>query len=329
MEEGFFNIQIVLEIIRNDLILIAAEVVNVGRAIGAIGALLYTALLAYNAMLGGGSLFSLKVLRPFVLALVLMLYPQFMLVIDGIAMAVNTSLGQAMITDEYRVTDILKTRDLDPETDNDDNLLGIEDIHAEEGEEEASLVDELTDAVSGSLNVFKWVGEKFYYALMRFIEEILFRLSHAILIIINALRIFILVVLYICGPLVIGMSMFPGFESNYMRWLGRYLSVHLWLGIGNIFEAMAVRIWRIIVENGGFWTRGLGLEDSVNSVILTTWSWIFLLVLIAGYLTIPIVASWVISGSGMGRAGALLATAATKGVAGAGRAVAKDTLYKK
>ena len=123
--------------------------------------------------------------------------------------------------------------------------------------------------------------------------------------------------------------MFPGFESNYMRWLGRYLSVHLWLGIGNIFEAMAVRLWRVIVENGGFWTRGLGLEDSVNSVILTTWSWVFLLVLIVGYLTIPIVASWVISGSGIGRAGALLATTATRGVASAGKAVARDTLYKK
>ena len=277
----------------------------------------------------GGSLFSLKVFRPFAMALILMLYPQFMLVIDGMAMAVNTRLGSAMITDQYRVTDIIKTRDLDPETDNDDNLIGIEDIHAEEGQEEASLVDELTDAVSGSLNVFKWVGEKFYYALMRFIEEILFRLSHAILIIINALRVFFLVVLYICGPLVIGVSVFPGMEANYMRWMGRYLSVHLWLGIGNIFEAMAIRLWRVIVENGGFWTQGLGLEDTANSVILTTWSWVFLLVLIAGYLTIPIVASWVISGSGIGRAGALVATAASKGVVQAGRAVARDTLYKK
>jgi len=329
MEEGFFNIQIVLEIIRGELIQVAGEVVNVGRSLGAIGALLYTALLAYNAMLGGGSLWSMKVLRPFALAIVLMIYPQFMSVVDGIAMAVNTSLGTAMITDEYRVTDIIKTRDLDPETDNDDNLLGIEDIHAEEGEEEASLVDELTDAVSGSLNVFKWVGEKFYYALMRFIEEILFRVSHAVLIIINALRVFILVVLYIAGPLVIGMSLFPGFEGNYMRWMGRYLSVHLWLGIGNIFEAMAVRLWRLIVENGGFWTRGLGLEDSVNSVILTTWSWVFLLTLIVGYLTIPIVASWVISGSGMGRAGALFATAVSRGAVSGGKAVARDTLYKR
>jgi len=84
MEEGFFNIQIVLEIIRNDLILIADDVVNVGRALGAIGALLYTSLLAYTAMIGGGNLFSLKVLRPFVLALVLMLYPQFMLVMTNI-----------------------------------------------------------------------------------------------------------------------------------------------------------------------------------------------------------------------------------------------------
>lgn len=329
MENGFFNIQIVLEIIRNDLIIIAADVVGIGQSLGAIGALLYTALLAYNAMLGEGSLFNLKIFRPFIIAIILMLYPQFMLVIDSMAMAVNTSLGTAMITDEYRITDILKTRDLDPETDNDDQLIGIEDIHAEEGQEEASLVDELTDAVSGSLNVFKWVGEKFYYALMRFVEEILFRVSHAILIIINALRVFILVVLYIAGPLVIGMSLFPGFEANYMRWLGRYLSVHLWLGIGNIFEAMAVRLWRMIVENGGFWTKGLGLEDTANAVILTTWSWVFLLVLIVGYMTIPIVASWVISGSGIGRAGTVLTASISKGVAGAGKAIANDTLYKK
>ena len=63
------------------------------------------------------------------LALVLALYPQFMLVIDGIAMGVNLGLGRAIITDEVRVTEILKTRDLNPNTDDDQHLIGIEDIH--------------------------------------------------------------------------------------------------------------------------------------------------------------------------------------------------------
>jgi hypothetical protein len=318
MEEGFFSIQRALEIIRVDLISIARNVVWVGQAIGAIGALIYIAKLSYEGMLGG-NLLSLAMLRPFALALMLALYPQFMLMVDGIAMAVNIGLGRAMITEEHRISDILKTRDLNPETDTDENLIGIEDIYSEEGEEESALVDRLTDAVTTSLNVFKWVGEKFYYAMMRFLEEVLFRVSHAVLIIVNSLRVFFLVVLYICGPLVIGISNFPGFEGVYFRWFARYLSVHLWLGIGNIFEAIALRLWGIIVENGGFWTQGLGLEESVDSVILTTWAWVFLLVLIVGYVTIPIVAGWVISGSGIGQAGALLSAGGVKGIIKAGK----------
>ena len=320
--EGFYSIQEVLEIIRNDLIIIGGEIVWIGQAIGALGALLYIAKLSYEGMLGG-NLLTLRTFRPFAFALVLALYPQFMLVVDSMAMGVNMGLGQIIITDEVRVTDILKTRDLNPDTEDDQHLIGIEDIHAEEDESIAATIDRLTDAVTENLNVFKSVGEKFYQAMMRFLEEILFRISHAILVIINSLRVFFLVVLYIAGPLVIGISVFPGFEAAYMKWLARYLSVHLWLGIGNVFEAIAVRLWRIIVESGGFWTKGLGLEDTVNSVILTQWAWMFLLVLIVGYVTVPIVAGWVISGAGIGQVGALLSATIGKGVVGTGGAVAK------
>jgi len=62
---------------------IGGDIVWIGQAIAALGALLYIAKLAYEGMLGG-NLFTLKTFRPFALALVLALYPQFMLVIDGI-----------------------------------------------------------------------------------------------------------------------------------------------------------------------------------------------------------------------------------------------------
>jgi len=250
----------------------------------------------------------MRMFRPFAIAILLALYPQFMSVVDGIAMLVNTSLGRAMITDEYRITDVLLTRDLNPETDTDEELLGIEDIQAEEGEEETNLLntvaDSISGAVSGGVSVVKWIGESFYWARMRLVEEMLFRLSHAVLMIINALRVFFLVVLYIFGPLVIGLSAFPGFESALGSWMGRYINVHLWLGIGNIFEAIAMRLWRIIVDNDGFWVEAIGIEDAVNKVMLTSWSMVFLLVLIVGYATIPVVSGWILSASGIGRAGA-------------------------
>jgi len=232
--EGFYEIQTVLEIIRNDLITIGAEIVWIGQAIGALGALLYIAKLSYEGMLGG-NLFTLKTFRPFALALVLALYPQFMLVIDGIAMGVNMGLGRVIITDEVRVTEILKTRDLNPDTEDDQHLIGIEDIHAEEDASIAATINRLADSVTENLNVFKWVGEKFYQAMMRF----------------------------------------------------------------------------------------LGLEDTVNSVILTQWAWMFLLILIVGYITVPIVAGWVISGSGIGQMGSLLSATIGKGVVQTGGAVGK------
>ena len=126
--EGFYSIQEVLEIIRNDLIIIGGEIVWIGQAIGALGALLYIAKLSYEGMLGG-NLLTLRTFRPFALALVLALYPQFMLVVDSMAMGVNMGLGQIIITDEVRVTDILKTRDLNPDTEDDQHLIGLSLIH--------------------------------------------------------------------------------------------------------------------------------------------------------------------------------------------------------
>ena len=49
----------------------------------------------------------------------------------------------------------------------------------------------------------------------------------------------------------------------------------------------------------------------------------FLLILIVGYVTVPIVAGWVISGAGIGQIGSLLVATAGKGVVGTGGAVVK------
>jgi len=260
MDENFFNIQLLLEVIRTDLIGIASSIVGLGRAIGAIGALLYTAMLAYNAMLTGASLFTMKTFKPFAFGLLLMMYPAFMTVLDGLAMAVNNGIGGAMITDENRITEVLKTRDLRPDTDTDENLLGSREIEQEESEDVRDLVNRFTDAVSGSLNAFQWIGQKIYSGFMEVFETILFTFARAILVLINTLRVFFLVVLYIAGPLIIGLSIFPGFEGSFAAWIGRYLSVHLWLGIGHIFEAIAMRFWRLLADEEGFWTQALGLE---------------------------------------------------------------------
>ena len=73
MNDNFYTLQQVLEIIRYELIGASANVVWVGQSIFAIGAMLYLTKLSYEGMLGS-SLFSTKLLRVFGIA-ILLVYP--------------------------------------------------------------------------------------------------------------------------------------------------------------------------------------------------------------------------------------------------------------
>lgn len=314
---GLYNIQIALENIRYDMMELGANVVWLGQSIFVLAAMLYFAKVAYEAFLGG-NIFTLAVLKPFAIAIVLSMYPIFMGALDGIIMSVNNGLALSFTTlDEVSIVDVVQTRDLNPYTENDDNLIGLEQIHATEDPAAAAIVNYQSEQINETqdagffswqgFNALQWIGDKFYWAMMRLIEQILHIVSHAMMVLINTLRVFFLIILYTIGPLVIGISLFPGFGGILTQWLGRYLSVHLWLGVGHIYDAIAVKLWRIFLDNGGLWTTGTGLDADTTSYAMTSWSWIFLICLIIGYATIPIVSSWIISAAGLGQAGGLLA----------------------
>lgn len=344
MEEGiYYAAQRALEIIRYDLMGASANVVWSAQLIAMIGALMYYAWASYKGMLGEGKLISLAHFRPLAFFLMLMLYPSMMSFVDSLAMTVNNSLKPNYGVEGVRITDIIKTNDLDPTTDTDDNLITNAGLYQEEDPEAAQLANDAAqnaDDASGdgednawSLNVFAnvpsaqevsaWIGQKIYIGMMSVVEFLLFVMIKAIMMIINTLRVFFLVVLYTVGPIVIGVSLIPGFESTFRNWIAKYLSVHLWLGVGNIYEGIAVRLWQLFYENGmlSVSTAALGAADG-QQIMVTTWSWVFLLCLIVGYMTIPTVSGWIIGASGIGHAGSLASAAAMKGAAiGGGAAV--------
>ena len=128
----------------------------------------------------------------------------------------------------------------------------------------------------------------------RWLLELLFKTAALV---IDTVRTFYLVVLSILGPLAFSISVFDGFQSTLTGWLGRYISVYLWLPVTDLFSAMLSRIQVLSLQ------KDLELMssdpfyffDSNNIVYL-----IFLIIGIFGYFTIPSVAGWIVQAGGFG-----------------------------
>ena len=129
--------------------------------------------------------------------------------------------------------------------------------------------------------------------------------------IINTIRSFTLAVLGLIGPLALGFSLWPGFQSSFLSWAGRYITVYLWLPVANVFGfiigLIQEQFGNIAIEIAQ--TTGTGTETSNGSA--DGLYLILLLTGIVGYFCVPAITNYIISASG--------ASAIAGGMSGAGR----------
>jgi hypothetical protein len=114
-------------------------------------------------------------------------------------------------------------------------------------------------------------------------------LYEAAALVISAVRTFILTVLSILGPLVIGVSVLDGFRSSYQVWLARYINVYLWLPVANIYGAMLVKIQVLML------TMDTSTDFAHNQGAAYM---VFLLMGIVGYMSVPSTAGYVVQAIG-------------------------------
>lgn len=128
----------------------------------------------------------------------------------------------------------------------------------------------------------------------RWLLEFVFK---AAALVIDTIRTFYLIVLSILGPIVFGISVFDGFQSSFVTWLGRYISVYLWLPVADLFSSMLARIQVLSLQKDIelMGSDPLYYFDSNNMVYL-----FFLLIGIVGFFSVPSVSGWIVQTSGMG-----------------------------
>jgi hypothetical protein len=103
----------------------------------------------------------------------------------------------------------------------------------------------------------------------------------------------ILILLFITGPIAIGMSLFPSFNNSLTTWMSAYFKISLWAVISNILQYVIIRIMTNPLIIGSAWLNnmlgGFG-EDAGLAVLYST--------IILSQTLVPTIASSIITSSG-------------------------------
>ncbi|MDF7813921.1 conjugative transposon protein TraJ [Hymenobacter sp. YC55] len=294
---------------------LVAQFVTLGRAVGCIGALIFISSRVWGHIARAEPIDIYPLMRPFLIGLAILLFPQLLGGLRGITGAIARSTDSVRITETQEIARLQQQK-----KDIMARLPAYQDFATDEAYE-AKLKElggvtgmgNLGQQTALTFNKLKYDVNQNFREWMKNVLE-LFHCAARLLI--NVLATFLLVVLSVLGPLSFGISIFPGFTETIPKWLGNFITISLWVPVANIFGAimgqfqiMMLRadITRLQSPNGGLESADFGYL-------------VFLCIAITGYLIIPFVTEMMISATGAAQAGRAMQSAMTGGAAVAGAA---------
>lgn len=277
---------------------------SIGRAIGAIGALLYIAYRVWGHMARAEAIDVFPLLRPFALGLVIINFGVFTGFLDSMVDIISNQTQNIVegSTDALEVKykeynkvlgDELFKRDLSFFGFNPDEVYN-QDNRNQEGD----FLDTIKYAVVGLLEKINRLGADVGTFFESLIHKCVGWCMQFGTVAIDTVSTFFLIVLTLLGPIVFGIACFDGFGHIISNWVSRYISISLWVPISHILHYLMNQIEMNLVQ------ADIASYQAVQTVAS---SWIFIVFYIMGiiaYFTVPTIAGWVVdAGSG---AGALL-----------------------
>ena len=304
MAETLRGMQPVLDGIYDDMLPLCSRLIDVGRGLAGFGALWYIAHRVWKQLANAEPLDFYPLLRPFGLALAILLFPAVIAVMNGVLKPTVTAT-KAMVTDSDKAIAVLLKRKEEAIKRSDHWQMYV-------GEDGGGDYDKWykyrheKDAGESSEGFFDGIGngikfwmEKQSYAfrnsIKQWMSEVLEVLYAAASLCINTVRTFFLIVLAILGPLVFGFAVFDGFSHTLSVWLARYINIFLWLPIANIFGSILGKIQEnmLRLDLSQIENSGDTFFSSTDMAYL-----IFLLIGIVGYFSVPNVANYVVHAGG-------------------------------
>jgi len=276
----------------------ARLLVNMARAIGGIAAFLYISKRIYEQLIADNPISLLPLLRPFALVLVITFWGPFVQLLMVPTKGL-TRLSEAIYADKKH---IVAARLEEKRT-----AIFYADLPAfqENEEKEATLWDKGINMLLTSYNIIsgRAIQHQVNSYFMDGFRQLMESLFEGIVYLIAFLRTVFCVLLVIFGPLVFAISIFDGFQDNYLQWIARFINVNLYLPIALIILSLVQEVLIFVLE---------AEIASINSSLIYMPSMFYVSNLvvplcgIAGLMMVPKIASWVISASGTGSGGGRL-----------------------
>jgi len=278
INESIYSLNGVLDRLFEEMLPLCSRMIDVGRAIAGLGAMTYIATRVWKHIAQAEPINFYPLLRPFAIGLAVLMFPALIALMNGVLKPV-VKATEAMAGDskkaalwhiEQEEKSIMEPPQAAPSGNNDDL----------EKYEQDSESGGIFSGLKNAFNAFN-LEHVIYHSLSKIFGVI----NAAAGLCVNTIRTFYLIVLVILGPLVLGLSVFEGFQHTLSSWFARYINVYLWLPVANIFGAISSKILENMLTLN---------PDFAGSIAYS----IFLIISIVGYFTVPTVAGFIIQAGG-------------------------------
>lgn len=286
----------VLDRLYDDMMPLCSQFIGVGRGIAAFAALWYIASRVYRQLASAEPLDVYPLLRPFALGMAIMFFPQVLALINGVLSPIVSGTSSMVESSNRSIEVLLKKKEESVWNATLWKTFGKEDTddgrYADDGDDSSDTWETMKTAMSFTMNAAYY---SFKSAIKVWLSEILNVVYLAASLCINTIRTFYLIVLSILGPLVMGLSVFDGFQNSFTIWLARYVNVFLWLPIANLFGAIIAKLQENMLQMDLDQLAKYG--DTFFSLSDVGYL-LFLIIGTVGYFCIPSVANSVVNVAG-------------------------------
>ena len=288
----------------------AGMLVDMARAIGGIAAFFYISKRIYEQLIADNPVFLLPLLRPFALVLVITFWGPFvnllMVPTKGL-----THLSEAIYANKkHLVAEKLEEKR--------DAVLAVDmPLFYENPEKEAALWDKGINLLLTTYNIIsgRALQHQINLYIMDAVRQLLESLFEVLVYLVAFLRTVFCVLLVIFGPLVFTLSIFDGFQDNYLGWIARFVHVNLYLPIALIVLSLVQEVLIYVLDQEIALIRSMLFYQPslffVSNLVVPVCG-------IIGMAMVPKIASWIMQASGTASGGGRLirtaaVMAATKG----------------
>ncbi len=296
------SLQSILQQVHDRMIVHCSELIRISSAIAGFGTLWFVMANVWVRLGRAEPIVPDQLLRPFAIAIAILFFPNLVIgVIDGVMKPIAEGTA-AIVNDSNQAVATLLQKRQDALTQSADwqmyvNSSGSGDL--DKWEELSGQAD--SGFMSGLSNRVKFEMAKGSYNMKNsirvWLSEILQVLFESASLCINTVRTFYMIVLAILGPMAFAFSVYKGLEDSISNWLSRYLQVFLWLPVTNIFGSLLAQIQQEMIKQDldQLAKTGQTMFGPTDAAYF-----IFLIMGIAGYFTVPSVTNYIIRAGGMG-----------------------------